>query len=96
MLVLSRRVGQQIRMGKSVVVTLLRVERNKARIGVEAPPGIPVFRQELLDFDRSRPSAAATSAHVANGLPLRGDLRLRPIAARGFTPARDLWDNLAV
>jgi carbon storage regulator len=59
MLVLSRRIGQQIRIGKSVVVTLLRVERNKARIGVEAPPGIPVFRQELLDFESKRPTGSA-------------------------------------
>ena len=96
MLVLSRRVGQQIRIGKSVVVTLLKVERNKARIGVEAPPGIPVFRQELLDFDRSRPAAPATSSPSAARLPLRGDLRFRPPAARGFTTARNLWDNAAV
>ena len=62
MLVLSRKVGQQIRIGKSVVVTLLKVERNKARIGVDAPAGIPVYRQELLDFDRARPTPLTTSS----------------------------------
>jgi carbon storage regulator len=96
MLVLSRRVGQQIRIGKSVVVTLLKVERNKARIGVEAPPGIPVFRQELLDFDRSRPAAPAKSPIPADRDPLRSDFRLRPASPRGFTTARNLWDNVAL
>jgi carbon storage regulator len=96
MLVLSRKVGQQIRIGKSVVVTLLKVERNKARIGVEAPPGIPVFRQELLDFDRSRSGAPATAPPATDRLPLRGDLRFHAPAPRGFTTVRNLWDNAAV
>ena len=96
MLVLSRRVGQQIRIGKSVVVTLLKVERNKARIGVEAPPGIPVFRQELLEFDRSRPAAPAATGSCADRPPIRGDFRLRQPTPRGFSSARNLWDNVAV
>jgi carbon storage regulator len=96
MLVLSRRVGQQIRIGKSVLVTLLKVERNKARIGVDAPPGIPVFRQELLDFDRRRPAASATQPPAENHLPLRGDLRFRPLTGRGFATAQNLWDSAAV
>jgi carbon storage regulator len=67
MLVLSRRVGQQIRIGDSIVVTLLKVDRNKARIGVDAPPSVPVYRQELFDFDRSRQSRLANPA--ANSEP---------------------------
>ena len=52
MLVLSRKVGQKICIGASIVVTLLKVERNKARLGIEAPADVPVFRQELFDFAR--------------------------------------------
>ncbi len=95
MLVLSRRVGQQIRIGKSVVVTLLKVDRNKARIGVEAPPGIPVFRQELLDFDRRHPTPPVT-ASSADQPQMRGDFVLRQPPARGFTRPRSLWENATV
>ena len=94
MLVLSRRVGQQIRIGKSVVVTLLKVERNKARIGVEAPPGIPVFRQELLDFDRTR-RTAPPSAPPLDRNPVR-DLRSNRPIIRGFNAPRSLWDNVSL
>ena len=51
MLVLARRVGEKIRIGNSILVTLLEVGRNRARIGVEAPANVRVLRQELLDFD---------------------------------------------
>ena len=50
MLVLSRRVGEKIRIGSSIVVTVLTVHRNKARLGIEAPSDLPIFRQELFDF----------------------------------------------
>ena len=95
MLVLSRRVGQQIRIGKSVVVTLLKVERNKARIGVEAPPGIPVFRQELLDFDRSRRAAPPIAPLPLDRSPVRDLRSSRPII-RGFNSPRSLWDNVSL
>lgn len=54
MLVLSRRVGQKIRIGESIVVTLLKVESSRAKIGVEAPADVPVLRQELFEFARDR------------------------------------------
>ena len=57
MLVLARRVGEKIRIGNSILVTLLEVGRNKARIGVEAPAHVRVLRQELFDFDRGRSAA---------------------------------------
>jgi carbon storage regulator len=47
MLVLSRRMGQRVRVGEEIVVTLLSVRGGRARIGIEAPIGISVDRQEL-------------------------------------------------
>ena len=89
MLVLSRRIGQQIRIGESVVVTLLRVDRNKARIGVEAPPGIPVFRQELLDFEKAR------STTKSDKPVFRNESNQRPPLNRVGSP-RFLWDSAVV
>lgn len=47
MLVLSRRVSERIRVGDSIVVTVLRVAGDKVRLGIKAPPDVLVLRDEL-------------------------------------------------
>jgi carbon storage regulator len=47
MLVLSRREHERIRVGKSIVVTIIRVSGERVRIGIEAPPEVAVVRDEL-------------------------------------------------
>jgi carbon storage regulator len=47
MLVLSRRQNERIRVGDTVVVTVVRVSGDKVRIGIEAPPHVKVLRDEL-------------------------------------------------
>lgn len=47
MLVLSRKQNERIRVGDSVVVTIVRVSGDKVRIGIDAPPNVRVLRDEL-------------------------------------------------
>ena len=47
MLVLSRRVSERIRVGDSIVVTVLRVAGDKVRLGINAPPDVLILRDEL-------------------------------------------------
>ena len=47
MLVLSRRERERIRLGDSIVVTVVRVAGDKVRLGIEAPPEVLVLRDEL-------------------------------------------------
>ena len=47
MLVLSRRESERIRLGKSIVVTVVRVSGDKVRLGIEAPRDVLVLRDEL-------------------------------------------------
>jgi carbon storage regulator len=47
MLVLSRREQEKIRLGDSIVVTIIRVSGERVRIGIEAPPDVSVLRDEL-------------------------------------------------
>jgi carbon storage regulator len=49
MLVLSRKQNERIRVGESVIVTVVRVSGDKVRIGIEAPPNVRVLRDELDD-----------------------------------------------
>lgn len=47
MLVLSRRVGETIVIDEHIQVTVLSIQGNRVRIGIEAPPAVRVDRQEV-------------------------------------------------
>lgn len=47
MLVLTRKLQQQIKIGDQITVTVLRVKGNTVRIGVAAPRDVRVIRGEL-------------------------------------------------
>ncbi len=47
MLVLTRKVGESIRIGDDIEVIVTAVDQNKVRIGVKSPRNIPVYREEL-------------------------------------------------
>jgi carbon storage regulator len=47
MLVLSRKLGEKIVIGDKIVVTVVKIDRNQIRIGIEAPQDISVYREEI-------------------------------------------------
>jgi len=47
MLVLSRKESQRIKLGESIVVTVVRVMGDKVRLGIEAPSDVLILREEL-------------------------------------------------
>lgn len=47
MLILTRRVGETIVIGDNVVITVLGIKGNQARIGINAPKELPVHREEI-------------------------------------------------
>ena len=49
MLVLSRKPSQQILVGSDIRITVVRIDRNQVRLGIQAPPGIPILRNELTE-----------------------------------------------
>jgi carbon storage regulator len=53
MLVLSRKLMERIQIGESVVITVLEIQGNKVRIGIDAPKEIDVWRAELLESSRA-------------------------------------------
>lgn len=48
MLVLARREGERVRIGEEIWVTVLEVRENYVRLGFDAPPAIPVLREEII------------------------------------------------
>ncbi len=49
MLVLTRKVGEQILIGDEVVVSIVAIEGGRVRLGVKAPMHVRILRQELAD-----------------------------------------------
>jgi len=47
MLVLTRRTSERIQIGDDVTLTIVRIDGNKVRIGIEAPDHVKVKRDEL-------------------------------------------------
>ncbi|MEM7314209.1 MAG: carbon storage regulator CsrA [Planctomycetota bacterium] len=47
MLVLSRKVGERIKIGDGITITVVRVSGGGVRLGIEAPPEMAVVREEL-------------------------------------------------
>jgi carbon storage regulator len=62
MLVLTRGVGQQLVIDGRVVVTVTEVRGAKVRLGVTAPPDVPVDRKEVHDR-RQALAPAEPAAH---------------------------------
>jgi carbon storage regulator len=47
MLVLTRKQGEQIRIGEDVVITVVRTKGKAVRLGIQAPSHVPVLRGEI-------------------------------------------------
>jgi carbon storage regulator len=60
MLVLSRRQSERIRLGDSIVITIVRVAGDKVRLGIEAPSDVVVLRDELEPHDKSKDASETT------------------------------------
>lgn len=49
MLVLSRRIGEQIVINGNITITVVDRRGDKIRIGIEAPKDVPIYRIELIE-----------------------------------------------
>ncbi len=61
MLVLSRKESQKIRLGDSIVITVVRLGGDKVRLGIEAPKEMLVLRDELKPFEKPASAGVATT-----------------------------------
>jgi carbon storage regulator len=68
MLVLSRRLNETIVIDGNILVKVVDIRGNQVRLGIEAPGGIPILREELL----CNPGRATAGADPADAPPDRG------------------------
>ena len=80
MLVLTRKVGERILVGDDVVITVLDSRGDGVRIGIDAPRGVKIQREEVV---RAVTEANAEAAAAAAGADGGDDVEARLRAALG-------------
>ena len=74
MLVLSRKASQRVMIGSDIRITIVRIDRNQVRLGIQAPMGVSILRSELVDV----PSTSARPGRQAGPIPIRARSASRP------------------
>ncbi|HEX6962778.1 MAG TPA: carbon storage regulator [Lacipirellula sp.] len=89
MLVLTRKQGEQIRIGAEILITVVRTKGKAVRLGIQAPAHVPVLRGEIAVAiaDDEEQKAASSDEHDEDPWPRaagsgRGVLRSL-VASRG-------------
>ena len=77
MLILSRRIGETLKIGDDIEVRILDVNHGQVRIGIAAPKSINIVRTELLDRPRKPEMLETTTPAAADQKPPVRILRRR-------------------
>ncbi len=72
MLVLTRKIDQGIVIAGNIYIRVLGVERDRVKIGIDAPMEIPILRQELLEREKK------AGAEEKDGAKDNGDASTTP------------------
>jgi carbon storage regulator len=95
MLILTRRPGERVVIGDEILVTVMGVSGHTVRLGIAAPAGVPIYREEIwLAVKEENRAAAAASADAlpaaADALPSAADALPTPAQpAPADAPADD-------
>jgi carbon storage regulator len=64
MLVLSRKLNEKIVIDGGIVVTVVKIDRNQVRLGIEAPENVRIFREEIAGSGERAPTERPVGAGV--------------------------------
>ncbi len=66
MLILTRKLGESLKIGDEVTVTVLGVKGNQIRIGIDAPKEVAVHREEI--YERIKAETTGMAGAIGNVL----------------------------
>jgi carbon storage regulator len=78
MLILTRKVGEMIRIGDNVTVRVLEVRGSQVRLGIDAPADVRIFREEIYRATQNGAATAERPAEEPHGV--NGETRGKPPA----------------
>lgn len=94
MLVLSRKIQEQVRIGDNITLTILQVKGKTVRVGIEAPRDVRVIRGELPAKDKQQVPAeeepAAQQTEEVQSHIITGRFELPRPSAGGTNRLREL------
>ena len=61
MLVLTRKLGESIRIGDNIVIKVVDLDSRHVKLGIEAPKNVIVNREEIYERIQNENKAASTS-----------------------------------
>lgn len=67
MLILSRRLGESVKIGHEVTVTVLGVKGGQVRLGFAAPPNVAVHRKEV--YKRIKAETTKSNSKQGSSVP---------------------------
>jgi carbon storage regulator len=71
MLILTRRIGESLRIADEISVTVLNIRGNQVRVGIEAPQSVSVHREEVIDRMAARGKTTNGASLKTNGASLK-------------------------
>jgi len=63
MLILTRKLGETIRIGNEIKITILDAKGRQIKVGIDAPLGVTVHREEVYQMIRDQNILAAEAGH---------------------------------
>jgi carbon storage regulator len=95
MLVLSRHLLEKINIGDDIEVIVVDIRGDKVRLGFEAPPDVPIHRNEVFEAIRSGGGSTERSTTLDHlevlANKLKGHLLDQPKELQWLTKTIDLW-----
>jgi len=92
MLVLARKVGERLRIGDSIEIVVVEVKGDTVRLGLTAPRGVAIYRQEIYEaIQRENQAASQTPLDLTSAKNTISPLKFAPSSTIKYTkgPARD-------
>ena len=70
MLILQRKLGESVRIGENITVSIVSIDSNRVRIAIDAPSEIPILRSELLETIAANQESAMDHASAGDLMAL--------------------------
>ena len=64
MLVISRKINEKIKIGNDIEITIVSIDKNQVKIGIEAPKNVTILRAELIEQITNENKKAAQNIDV--------------------------------